>query len=303
MVSRSNREYITVQLLETQRMLNMAGGHPLMSISLKQKEQYLIQQLEKIPVDKKDTKVTLLFNGNPVRGSWGIDAAFIGKITVPFQQMVTADFAHSIDGKVGKRGQLKNENQSRLFLTALPRGSFGIELSKQESDSVIENDQLSDSLSHITRLVDATARSDEDFAAELDGTSPRTIQNLKDFLKIISDEQAGVTIESGGIWCDLTPASVKRAAERAGSTVTTENIKTIQGTFKGILLESWRFDFRDNNGNTITGDISGHVSERQANEYMSKYFNKECSAVLKEGKVLFKNGRERISYTLQSLEP
>ena len=280
----------------------MIGNDPIMSISLKQKEKSLFEQLEKIPVDKQDTKVVLLFNGNPVKGSLGIDAAFIGKVTIPFQNMVTAEFAHRVDGNVAKRGTIKNENQSRLFLTALPRGSFGIELSKLESTDLFDDNLFSDSLSHVTKLVESSAKSDEDFAAELDGTTPRTIASLKDFFKAVSDDQAGVTIESGGIRCELNPIAVKNGYDRVAGTIATEETKTVAGVLKGILLESWKFDFIDEKGATITGRIDENLTENQVSAFMVSYFNKSCKAVLKEGKVLFKNGRERISYILSSIE-
>jgi hypothetical protein len=291
-----------VQLLETQRMLDVVGDHPVMSFSLKQKEKSLMQELEKVPIDKKDTKVVLLFSGNPVKGSLGIDAAFVGKVAVPFQNMVTSEFAHRIDGKVGKRGSLNKQDESRLFLTALPRGSFGIELSKLESSNLFEDDQLSDSLSHVTKLIESSSKSDEDFAAELDGTTPRTIQGLKDFLKTIADDQAGVTIESGGIRCELNPTEVKSGYERVSGTITKEESKTIKGILKGILLESWKFDFIDEQENAITGRINETLTEEQVSNFIANYFNKSCKAILKEGKVLFKNGRERISYTLMNIE-
>ena len=291
-----------VQLLETQRMLTVIADHPVMSFSLKQKEKTLLEQLEKIPVDKKDTKVVLLFSGNPVKGSLGIDASFIGKVTVPFQNMVTAEFAHRVDGKVGKRGQLNKQDESRLFLTALPRGSFGIELSKLESNDLFEDNQMSDSLSHVTKLIESSSKSDEDFAAELDGTTPRTIQSLKDFFKAVSDDQAGVTIESGGIRCELNPVEVKSGYERVSGTITKEEPKTVNGILKGILLESWKFDFIDELGNTITGRMDENLTEEQATNLNINFFNKSCKAILREGKVLFKNGRERISYILTSIE-
>lgn len=302
MISRRNREYITVQLLQTQQMLEMLGDDPIMSISLKQKEQRLIEQLEKIPVDQKDRKVVLLFNGNPVKGSLGIDAAFVGKVTVPFQNMVTAEFAHRADEKkVGARGQLNKQNESRLFLTALPRGSFGIELSKLESNDLFEDNQMADSLSHITKLIESSAKSDEDFAVELEGTTPRTIQSLKDFFKVIADEQAGVSIETGGIRCELNPVAVKMGHERVSGTITSETPKTIEGVLKGILLESWKFDFIDDEGKAITGKIDENLTEEQASAFIN-FFNKPCKAILKEGKVLFKNGSERISYSLTNIE-
>lgn len=302
MISKRKREYLKVQLLETQRMLALIGDHPIMSFSLKQKEKDLLEQIEKIPVDQKDSKIVLLFSGNPVKGSMGIDASFAGKVVVPFQNMVTAEFAHRVNGKVGKRGQMNNKNESRLFLTALSRGSFGIELSKLESADLFEDDQMSDTLSHITKLVESSSKSDEDFAAELEEVTPRTIQALKDFFKVVSDDQAGVSIESGGIRCELNFEEVKNAFERVSETVTQEDEKKINGILKGILLESWKFDFVDDQGKTITGRIDENLTEDEVSEYITNYFNKECTASFKEGKVLFKNGRERISYILSSIE-
>lgn len=302
MISRRNREHIKVQLLETQKMLQAVGNHPIMSFSLKQKERELLDQLEKIPVDQKDPKVVLLFSGNPVNGSLGIDIAFAGKVVVPFQNMVTAEFGHRIHGSVGKRGQLYYKNESRLFLTALPRGSFGLELSKLESNNVLEENQLSDTLSHITRLVASSSKSDEDFAAELDEVTPRTIQNLKDFFKIVADDSAGVSIQSGGIKCDLTAAQVKNAYERVSGTKTFETKEKTKGILKGILLDSGKFDFTDDSGNAITGTIDRGLTEDEVSKYLLTYFKKPCTAILKVEKVLFKNGREKVSYTLLSID-
>ena len=48
-MSKNEREYIKIQLIEIKRMIELVGNHPIMSISLKQKERDLIEQLEKIP--------------------------------------------------------------------------------------------------------------------------------------------------------------------------------------------------------------------------------------------------------------
>ncbi|MDI9336709.1 MAG: hypothetical protein QM520_06745 [Gammaproteobacteria bacterium] len=291
-----------VQLLQTQKMLGIVGEHPIMYSSLQQKEKQWLEQLEKIPVDTKDNRVVLLFNGNPVKGSVGIDASFIGKVTVPFQNMVTAEFAHKSHTKVGTRGQMNKQGESKLFLTALPKGSFGIELSKLESSDLFEDNQMSDALSHITKLIASSSKSDEDFAVELDGATSRTIQSLKDFLKVISDDEAGVTIESGGIRCALNPQEVKSAYERVSGTITTETVKTVHGILKGILLKSWKFDFVDENDNPITGKMDETLKEEQVIDFNTTYFNKSCKVVLTEAKILFKNGRERISYVLSNIE-
>ena len=304
MTSRRNREYINIQLLETQRMLEMLINHPIMYKSLKQKEINLLEQLEKIPVDQKETKVVLLFSGHPVIGSLGIDASFLAKVTIPFQSMVTAEFAHRGGSKVGKRGALNKQGESRLFLTAMPRGSFGIELSKLvESTDLLADNQMSDSLSKVTKLIESSSKSDEDFASELDETTPRTIQSLKNFFKVISDEQAGVSIETGGIRCELNPEEVKSGYERvSGTKITEETIITVHGTLKGILLESWKFDFLDEQDNLITGSIDEDLTEEIVSDFIKIFFNNSCKAILKEGRVLFKNGREHKSYILTSIE-
>jgi hypothetical protein len=303
MTTRRHREQLMVELLGTQRMLELAGDHPVMSRSLQLKMDRLREELDKIPLDQQDTRVVLLFHGKPVKGSLGIDAGFLGRVTAPFQNMVTAEFAHRVLGKVGARGQLNKQDESRLYLTALPRGSFGVELSKLDSSDLFESQHLADSLTHVTRLIESTTKSDEDFAAELDGTTPRTIQNLKDFFKAIADDQAGVQIETGGIRATLEPETVKRGYERVSGTETQEEEIALNGISKGILLDSWRFDFAIDSGPTITGTIDESLTEDQLEALNNLYFNKPCRAILRKGKVLFKNGRERISYVLLNIEP
>ncbi|NJK96114.1 MAG: hypothetical protein HC905_15450 [Bacteroidales bacterium] len=175
-------------------------------------------------------------------------------------------------------------------------------MSKLESSDLFEENEMSDSLSHITKLMESSSKSDEDFAAELEGVNPRTILGLKEFFKVVSDDQAGVAIESGGIRCELEPSAVKSAYERVSGTITTEDEITIAGTLKGILLESWRFDFVDEQGNTMTGRIDENLTEDQVSNYIAAYFNRKCKASFRIGKVFFKNGRERVTYTLSAIE-
>jgi hypothetical protein len=50
-------------------------------------------------------------------------------------------------------------------------------------------------------------------------------------------------------------------------------------------------------------NIDETLSDEQVTNFNTRYFNKACKAILKEGNVLFKNGRERISYILSGIEP
>ena len=103
------------------------------------------------------------------------------------------DYADRLHGVIGSRGPRIGEAESRLLLTGLPRGSFGLELTRADSDELFDEGQLADTLAHVTRLVETAARSDEDFAAELDTTAPRVVQKLREFLEVIAKASAGLS--------------------------------------------------------------------------------------------------------------
>ncbi len=298
---RRTRERLKVQIVETERLAEAVMDHPIMSFSFKSRLNSLKQELDKMPMNSKEPTVTLLFSGKPVQGSIGIDAEFIGKALLPFQKMVHADLVQRGFGKVGDRGQLKSADDARLFLTALPRGSFGVELSKVDDGKLFDEGQVSDSLAHISKLIDSSAKSDEDFASELDDISPRALQGLRQFLKIVSDDEAGVTIESGGIRSSLLPQQVLRAYSRVAETTTKQEEVKVAGTLKGILLESWRFDFVNENQETITGVIGSDLSEEQVTQFMSDHFNRKCLATFQKTTVLLKGGRIKESYNLKGI--
>lgn len=299
MNSRRYRDLLRVRILETERLLEGVSDHPIMSFSFKQKLDSLKKELENLPLNPKEPTITLLFSGRPVFGSVGIDASFLSRAILPFQKMVEADLAQRSHGIVGKRGTIRSADKANLFLTALPRGSFGVELSK--IDDSIEEGPLADSLAHVSQLIDSSAKSDEDFAVALGDASPRTINGLRQFLKIVSDDDAGVTIESGGIRTTLEVDSVKTAYERVAEATTSQADVEIRGILKGILLESWRFDFVDLNQHTITGPIDPSLSEERVIEYMASSFNKECIAVFQKTSVYLKNGRIKETFLLKEL--
>lgn len=144
----------------------------------------------------------------------GIDASFAGRVLEPFQSMVMADYADRWHGVVGSRGRRHGEAQSRLLLTGLPRGSFGLELARADNDELFEEGQLADTLAHVTKLVASAGRSDEDFAAELDETAPRVIQNLREFLEVVAKGKAGPRLESGDFRCSMNPVEANEAFTR-----------------------------------------------------------------------------------------
>lgn len=301
MTPRRKREQLRLQILEAQRMLDLVRDHPVMSISFEERIAELQHQLDNEPADKKEPTVTILFSGGPVVGSAGIDALFLGKALLPFQKMVHSDLVQRGYGKVGARGQIKNAEEARLYLTALPRGSFGVELSKLDDANLFDADQVADSLVHISKLIQASGASDEEFAANLDEISQRTLNGLRQFLKIVADDHAGFVIESGNVKSVLSDKEVQNAYKRVSETKTDSSIITIKGVLKGILLESWKFDFLSEEGDSITGSISQELSEADVTEFMRQFFNHPCEATFQKVSVYLKNGRIKESFILSNV--
>lgn len=301
MTTRRRRDFLKTQLIETDRLMELTGDHPIMSVSLAERRSEIAEALANLPPGQKEAKTVLYFSGELVVGSLGIDATFAGRVLTPFQNMVVNEHAHRWHGTLGSRGRRTGEPESRMILTGLPRGSFGLELSKAGNDELFEEDQLADTLSHVTRLIESAGRSDEDFASELDEAAPRVIKNLREFLEVVSKGNAGMSVESGDSRCRLTPEEVTEAFGRVSDTVTDEQEMEIEGVFKGVLLESWRFDFVNTSGRKITGKLDEEITQEEAVAMGRDFLNADCTGDFVKTTVVFKNGRERTSYVLRDI--
>lgn len=302
MSTRAQREFLKVQLLDTQRLRELAGQHPLMSVALAERERQLNEKIASLPLGNKEARTVLFFSGEPVQGATGIDASFAGRVLEPFQSMVMADYADRWHGVVGSRGRRHGEAESRLLLTGLPRGSFGLELARADNDELFEEDQLADTLAHVTKLVGSAGRSDEEFAAELNETAPRVIENLREFLEVVAKGKAGLRLESGDFRCSMNPVEASGAFNRVAGTITKEEPLKIRGVFKGVLLESWRFDFVTEENHSLGGKLDESLTEEQVIALNRQFFNGRCLASLLKTTVLFKNGRVRTTHVLKGLE-
>ena len=75
----------------------------------------------------------------------------------------------------------------------------------------------------------------------------------------------------------------------------------VLGVFKGLLLESWRFDFLDQQGHKISGGVDENLTQQEAGDLARQYYDLPCVASLLKTTVLFKNGRVRTTYVLKNL--
>lgn len=294
----SEIERIKAQILDTERMLKLVDEHPIMSDSLKDKLNSLKERLLNFPKDLIEPKIRLLFSGNAVKGSIGIKSRFVSKTMKPIQELIKTQTALVRFGGVGNRGQAKNSANSELYLTALPTGSFGVELSQLEHNDLFDEEDVSNAIKQVVELIEASTESDEEFEKAIENTPKRNLANLKSFLKTISDANSILKLETGSFGVSISENEVKEGFERVNATTNQEDEIFINGILRGILLDSGKFEIMTLESNLINGIINPEITEEQLIEYDRNFLNKECRIHLMIHKTTFITGREKTSYEL-----
>lgn len=294
---------IKAQIVDTERLLEMVLDHPLMSEGLAERLSLLKQELESLPKESFEPRIQLLFSGNAVVGSQGIKSTFVSKTLTPFQEMVKTQVALVRFGKVGKRGQAKKGANTELYLTALPVGSFGVELSQLESNDLFDSMDVSKAMKDVMTLVVNSATDDETFEASIEQTPKRNLTNLKKFLQEITDENSVLKMESGELGIELPKEKIVEAFQRVSATIDEETELIIKGIFRGLLLDSGKFEIQDEEGKRISGFISEEIEEDQLVEYDKTFLNSNCIIHLRVHKTKFKTGNEKTDYELLEIRP
>ncbi len=98
---------------------------PLMKGRVEELEKALKELEEKPPLAPE---AELFFTEGPALGYRGLEAKFTSDILDSYQNMVTNHYSAKHYGALRRAGRRRGEAETKLFLTALPRGSFGLQL-------------------------------------------------------------------------------------------------------------------------------------------------------------------------------
>lgn len=296
-------EQLKTQILDTERMLEMVIDHPLMAEGFKEKINELKSELEKIPKEAFEPRVQLLFSGNSVVGSQGIKSSFVSKTVNPFQEMVKTQATLVRFGRVGKRGRAKKGASTDLYLTALPVGSFGVELSQLETADLFDSIDVSNAIKQVMNIINSSATDDETFEKIISEVPKRNLINLKKLLEEVSENNSILKMESNEIGIQISEQKVKEAYLRVAETTDIENEFIIEGVFRGILLDSGRFEIQDDEGRKLSGFISPDLTEDELISYDQNFLNENCQITLREHRTKFKTGNEKIEFELLEIKP
>ncbi len=292
--------FLKGQVLEMDRLLELSGDDPLMGSGLRSRKAEIEEELQQLPPQEARVRVSLYFSGEPVSGSYGIDAEFAAKALAPFLDMVKTQYIAEKHGRVAPRGPVRDQAEARLLLTGLPRGSVGFELSPPPAADLFNERQIANVLDRLSTTLSAAGDNDEGFAQALETMSPRAFQRMRDFLKVVADNHASLRLIVADRVCDLDKDRVVRASTRASATTTDEQDVDRSGIFRGAALESGRFDFRADEGEILSGWIADDVSDEQANE-MNQLTNLPSRATLHQTTFTTSSGQSRRRWELRAL--
>jgi hypothetical protein len=271
---------------------------PLLASRLRGLEKELAAMQKQPPAHPE---AELLFAGGPAIGSVGLDAKFASKVLDSYQDMVANHYSALRHGKVGSRGPRTNEDEARLCLTALPRGSFGLLLAQPQAQDYIAAAQLSDAMDQITSLVEAAASGDAAFTDTVEKFHPRVLNPLERFLNTLETQDASVHLRSATRQCELKTEQVRAAKSRVAETKPEMETVSLIGVCRGVLLESWRFDFNPDDKPPISGVLAESVT-KEAAKAMLALVDQPAKAELTVTRMRTRSGFGRPAYELLSLQ-
>ena len=159
MGNHSKKEWLQWQLTETQQLLEVSKDSLLMKVSLENRIEEIKRQLKELEEHSVEAKISLLFAGNAVLGSMGIKSSFASKTMSSIQGMIKTQIVYDAYGeeRIGKRGKLGKTKMGEMFLTGLPQGSFGFELSLMNNEDLFAEDYAANSIKEVMDIIQATA--------------------------------------------------------------------------------------------------------------------------------------------------
>jgi hypothetical protein len=291
-------ERLKAQILDTERIIELVADHPIMLEGLQEKIQQLRDKLATYPNEIIDGSVRMLFSGNAVHGSEGIKTTFLTKTLKPFTALLKTQAALERFGQIGARGRSRQGVNTDLYLTALPRGSFGVELKQLETEELFDEEEVSNALKDVINLIYQSSISDETFEQAITDVPKRSLNNLKSFLKQIDEHESFLKISCGEIRREISEDNVHLAYERVSSINEESSELIVNGIFKGVLLNSGKFEITNEEGDKISGFISTEIPEETLIEYDRVFLNQECRIHLELTKKTFVTGNEVTVYEL-----
>jgi hypothetical protein len=266
MVTKIHRDALRSEIASLHALLKRsAGSDPLGTRSLRKRVATLEAELAQIEGRHQNfANVALVFDGEPVRGSSGIEADFAGKALQDYQELIAKSVAVE-GGQLAERGRIPDQihQQARMNVTGLVHGSFGFVLEEDSADQLgmFETSAQKAVRSISDLLRDVTAVDGRIFEARLEELDVRVFQTLKRFVGVLHRARSTLRIAEEQREIRLDTPSVDRAFERVSKVDLDEGDEIVEGELLGLVPVQRRFDFRrGDNGEVVQGRVAVNLS-------------------------------------------
>lgn len=246
-MNRQEHRFLLSQQATLNKLLNQTEQSDVIGqISLEARLQEVEEQLEAYEdFSPHAVNTNLTFRGSPVVGSRGIDAAFGPDAAKSFANAV-ALMGASKHGLLAPTGRVPHQEDYRLLITNIARGSFGFQFEEasQQPAFLGESTPVAMAIVQIKEILEASVGTDEQLSDAIDETDRRALGAIQSFLKMVADGGAVCTLEfRGDVFRFTNTEQVRRSESRLSEDNIQEDDVTLTGFFVGFLPNSRRAEF------------------------------------------------------------
>ena len=296
------RESLMSEIAGLRQLLQTTGEDPLASPLMRSRLEDLEARFNKLQTQPSLTpEAEMFFTDGPAVGSEAIEVTFASEVLNSYQNMVTNHFAATHYGGVKRTGRRRGEEEARLYLTALPRGSFGMQLSQPYVSDFYAAENVSKAMLEISGLIRDTAASDDAFEEVLSKFDARVFRPLKRFIIVIHAGGGACRIVTGNLEVSLTPEALSAAYMRISAAVADDLVIEMSGVFGGAQVFSCSFEFQPDAGDLIRGDLDPELSEEVATKMNQVFTKQRVMAKMKMTTVSTRTGKKKPTYELMAL--
>ena len=254
-------------------------------IGLQSRLDRIRKRLDGVPVPPRPKQLYVSFNGQPVVGSYGINANFAGNAINIFTDTFRATTA-SLTGELTDRGQISRRPLSQLLITGAANGSFGflMEIPLPEADPYGFS-YPEEAFNLLQELLRATKDGDDEaLSAAMVTLHPRAVHTVAAFLNFLRKQKAQFATNYRGNEVRFdTDAEIADAATRLANSNTQIQTDDVIGTVISVIPHTRSFRLHTDDGNTIQGQIGPEI--REPYQIAQQYANQRVIAQIRTAQI------------------
>ena len=267
----------------------LRGIRAIERIGLQSRLDPIRKRLDGVPVPPRPKQLYVSFNGQPVVGSYGINANFAANAINIFTDTFRTTTA-SLTGELTDRGRVSESPLSQLLITdtdtATATGSFGfvMEMPLPEDDPYGFS-YPEEAFNLLQELLRVTKDGDDDaLSATMVTLHPRAVHKVTAFLNFLRKQKAQFATDYRGNEVRFeTDTVIADAAKRLAHSNTQIQTYDDVGTVISVIPHTRFFRLHTNDGNTIQGQIGPEI--REPHQIAEQYANQRVKAQIRTARI------------------